>query len=60
VSRGLTGDERSLAAHLPSAYLPRAEVLREETRPMDVLNKVNLLAVCAAFVFVGAIVLGAF
>jgi hypothetical protein len=32
----------------------------KETRPMDVLNKVNVLAVCAAFVFVGAIVIGAF
>jgi hypothetical protein len=32
----------------------------KEFRPMDVLNRVNVLAICAAFLFVGAIVIGAF
>jgi hypothetical protein len=31
-----------------------------EVRRVDVTMKLNVLAICAAFVFVGAIVLGAF
>jgi hypothetical protein len=31
-----------------------------EVRRVDITMKLNVLAVCAAFVFVGAIVLGAF
>jgi hypothetical protein len=40
-------------------YTGRRVVPLKETRPMDVLKRVNVLAVCAAFVFVGAVVLGA-
>jgi hypothetical protein len=31
-----------------------------EVRRLDLTMKVNVLAVCAAFVFVGAVLLGAF
>jgi hypothetical protein len=33
---------------------------RKEFRPMDVISRVNVLAICAAFLFIGAIVIGAF
>jgi hypothetical protein len=31
-----------------------------EIRRVDITTKLNVLAVCAAFVFIGAVVLGAF
>ena len=45
---------RRLAARLS------IDVIAMEVRRVNVTMKLNMLAVCAAFVFVGAIVLGAF
>lgn len=37
-----------------------ATMMMMEVRRVDIAMKLNMLAVCAAFVFVGAILLGAF
>jgi hypothetical protein len=34
--------------------------MTQEGRPLDLVQRINVLAICAAFVFVGAILLGMF
>lgn len=49
----------SLSPHVPLCYVSFGITVME-VRRVDLRMKLNVLAVCAVFLFVGAIVLGAF
>jgi hypothetical protein len=50
-------------SHLPARPCPLTSLPRLNdpgARPLDLAQRINVLAICAAFVFVGAVLLGMF